>query len=546
MNWTKIQDLPYKFDEVLPTDRFDDVIKYCHNDVDATEQFFKKTKQLIELRFAQQAENPHLELFNKSDSSIGEALFLDLMSEKLQVEKKYLKKMQTHHTLIKLKDVILPYVNFITPEFNSVLEFFKEQEIETTNDVFKYNLKYKGLEFVYGVGGIHQSYDNKIIEGNDEYMLLDLDVKSYYPNLSIRNKFYPKHLSETFCILYEELYEKRKVIPKSNPQNTAIKLLLNSCYGKSGDKYSFLYDKFFQMCITVNGQLLLSMLIERLSLIEGVDIISSNTDGTTIRLHVSKKREVFDVWKWFEGITQLELEHVVYKKMFIRDVNNYGAIYLDGKVKLKGAFEINVEPHKNRSERIVQIAVKRYLVNNVPIEDTIKNHLSVGNYGDIENQGIYDFCVGKKIQSNQNYTIENEEGELLSNIKDKVIRFYVSSDGDYLKKNYSDGRKEITVGGNKMTMFMDYYDSKDYKVDYDYYIKQANKIIHNVDGTAERLENERRAEIARLKQEKEENDYTNYCLNKKPTTLQFERYGKPHIVAKLGEPKEIKQSKVKV
>jgi hypothetical protein len=232
--------------------------------------------------------------------------------------------------------------------------------------------------------------------------------------------------------------------------------------------------------------------------------------------------------------------------MFIRDVNNYGAIYLDGKVKLKGAFEIDVEPHKNRSERIVQIAVKRYLVNNVPIEDTIKNHLSVGNYGDIENQGIYDFCVGKKIQSNQNYTIENEEGELLSNIKDKVIRFYVSSDGDYLKKNYSDGRKEITVGGNKMTMFMDYYDSKDYKVDYDYYIKQANKIIHNVDGTAERLENERRAEIARLKQEKEENDYTNYCLNKKPTTLQFERYGKPHIVAKLGEPKEIKQSKVKV
>ena len=545
MNWKKIQDLPYKFDEVLSTDKFDDVISYCHNDVDATFEFLKKSQELVELRFAQQAENPHLELFNKSDSSIGEMLFLDMMSEKLQIEKKHLKKMQTHHKSIKLKDVILPYINFITPEFNSVLEYFKEQEIESTKGVFKHILTYDGMDYVFGVGGLHANRDNCVYEEDENNIILDIDFSSYYPNIAIRNKFYPKHLSESFCILYEELYEKRKLIPKSNPQNKSIKLLLNSCYGKSGDSYSFLYDKFFQMSITVNGQLILAMLCERLAQIEGVKVQMVNTDGACLVVPKNRKREVYNVCLWLEDLTKMELEYATYSKVFSRDVNNYGAIYTNGKVKLKGAFEIDVELHKNRSERIVQIAVKRYFVDNIPVEETIKNHLFVGNYDKIENQGIYDFCIGKKIQSNQNYTIEDSDGNIIKHIDDKVIRFYVSTDGDYLKKNYSDGRKEITVGGNKVTMFMDYYDSENYNIDYDYYINQANKIIHAVDGTEERLEQERREERERLKLQKEEENFKKFCLDKIPTQLQYNTYNRTWLQEKYGIPPEIRPSKTK-
>lgn len=545
MNWKKIQDLPYKFDEVLSVDKFDDVIEYCMNDVDATDEFFKKSQELIELRFAQHQENPHLMLFNKSDSSVGEALFLDLMCEKLVIEKSKLKKMQTHHTSIKLKEVILPYINFITPEFNSVLEYFKEQEIESTKGVFKHILEYDGMEYVYGVGGLHANRDNSIIEEDEENMILDIDFSSYYPNIAIRNRFYPKHLSEVFCDLYEELYEKRKLIPKSNPQNKSIKLLLNSTYGKSGDSYSFLYDKFFQMCITVNGQLILSMLCERLAQIEGVCIQMVNTDGASLILPRNKRREVYDVCLWLQDLTKMELEYATYSKTFSRDVNNYCSVYTDGKVKLKGAFEIDVEFHKNRSQRIVQIAVKRYFVNNVPVEETVRNHLKVGNYGKIENHGIYDFCIGKKIQSNQHYTLEKEDGELIRTVDDKVIRFYVSSNGDYLKKNYSDGRKEITVGGNKVKMFMDYYDSKDYDINYDYYINEAQKIIFEVDGTNAILEAERKALLEQKKREREEENYVKYCVEKIPTTRQFELYQKDWLIEKYGEPKEIKPSRTK-
>lgn len=99
-------------------------------------------------------------------------------------------------------------------------------------------------------GGLHAA-ENSIFQSDEDYLWILR--KNFYPNISIKNKFYPEHLSESFCILYEELFEKRKLIPKSDPQNTAIKLLLNATFGKAGDEYSFLYDKFFQMAITVNG-----------------------------------------------------------------------------------------------------------------------------------------------------------------------------------------------------------------------------------------------------------------------------------------------------
>jgi len=609
MNWKKVQDLPYKHDDVLTVDTFDFIIDYCKNDVDATYEFLTKCDKILELRFNQQQDYPDLNLLNKSDSSVGELLFLDLMSEKLQIKKSALKKKQTHRSKIYLKDVILPQIVFQTDIFKSVLDYFKSVVITSEESSFKHKVEYDGIDYVYGVGGLHASVSNKIIVPRKGYSLVDADVASYYPNLAIRNKFYPKHLSESFCELYEELYDKRKSIPKSNPQNKSLKLLLNSIYGKSGDIYSFVYDKFFQMCITVNGQLLLTMLAEALSLLEGVTVFYANTDGLTMEVRNDKKKEVHELCKKWEKFTQLELEYAVYKKMAIRDVNNFLAIDIHDNIKLKGAFEIDVDYHKNRSQRIVPIAVKRYLINNIPVEETVKQHLiHKKNYGDIENQGIFDFCIGKKIKSNQTYNLEKKLNRNLPNhetkeekkdfleinnweevernawrpkwtenktkgftdayralllelypeyqsvrkINDKVIRFYVSENGLRLNKNYSDGRREIIVGGNKVNIFMNYEEKENYEINYQYYIDEACKIIHDIDGTNEKIAQEetlkrkqereiKEQQRQKLIREKEESMFLKYCITEKgPTKKQYQKYAKDWLIQKYGEPVDIR------
>lgn len=246
------------------------------------------------------------------------------------------------------------------------------------------------------------------------------------------------------------------------------------------------------MSITLNGQLLLSMLCEQLADIS--QILQANTDGVTIKIHKSKMDRMYEICKEWEDLTQLELEYAEYSKMVIRDVNNYMAVYTNGKIKYKGTFEIDKEMkgelqyHKNHSNRIVPLAVKRYFVDNIPVETTIKNHLTVGDYDTIKNYGIYDFlaCVKAKNSPKKGkpeFILMNLKGE---KVLQSINRYYISTDGDTFIKRYKNGDIQQVEAhpergrGYKVTIMNKYFTSDNYNIDYSYYIKEANKIINNI------------------------------------------------------------------
>lgn len=56
---------------------------------------------------------------------------------------------------------------------------------------------------------------------------MTFDVKSLYPNISIRNNLFPLHLGNTFCEIYEDIYNERLKYPKSDSRNELYKLALN-------------------------------------------------------------------------------------------------------------------------------------------------------------------------------------------------------------------------------------------------------------------------------------------------------------------------------
>jgi len=109
----------------------------------------------------------------------------------------------------------------------------------------------------------------------------------FYPNLSIKNKLYPKHLDQTFCTIYEEIYNERREAKSKSKANKkdkisaavdgGLKLSLNSIFGKSNSQYSIVYDPLYTASITINGQLLLSLLAEKLSVFSQVFYL--NTDA---------------------------------------------------------------------------------------------------------------------------------------------------------------------------------------------------------------------------------------------------------------------------
>lgn len=228
-----------------------------------------------------------------------------------------------------------------------------------------------------------------------------------------------------------------------------------------------------QICI--NGQLLLAMLCERLSFIDSVELIQANTDGTTIRFKKNKRKQVEDVCQRWEKLTKLELEYAEYKKMVISNVNNYMAQYTNGKVKEKGGlYLIDSEPHKNKSQKIVRIALSKYFFEGIPIRETIENHINTSR------KAIYDYCIGKKVKWNQQFVLIKGMNE--ENINQKVIRYYITKEKATMMKKYNDGRIESVSKGYNARLFQQYEYKKDYGIDFEYYINEAYKVTTPFDG----------------------------------------------------------------
>ena len=327
-------------------------------------------------------------------------------------------------------------------------------------------------EYVFGVGGIHSSMKPTLVESDDEYVIIDLDVASYYPNLAIKNTLFPKHLSDQFCKTYEALYEERKTHAKGTPENSSIKLALNATYGNSNNQYSPFYDPQYTMAITVNGQLSLCMLLEQILKLDGATSVQSNTDGITFRVKRSDSDTVDELTREWEDVTKLEMERNDYSKMYIRDVNNYVAVYEgSGKVKSKGAYEITDQHHKNQSMRVVQKAVEAFLGKGTPVEEFIRNH-----------NDKYDFMSRVKLP--KAYKLVSVDDNDVEQKEQNVTRYYVSNSEKAktlikvmppLKDKTEDRRNNIEV--NRKTVVCN--DINDYigEIDYDYYIEQASKLV---------------------------------------------------------------------
>jgi hypothetical protein len=188
------------------------------------------------------------------------------------------------------------------------------------------------------------------------------------------------------------------------------------------------------------------------------------------------------VCEQWEKLTKLVLEHDEYSKMIIGDVNNYMAVYKNGKVKCKGRFEWeDLEKkkvamfHKNKSFLIIPKAIYAFFVHGTMPEDFVA-----------QNQNIFDYCGAVKAKGGW-YFEERKivNGEVVNNRLQKIIRYYIAEDGGKLVKCNKDGREIQVEAGqwlqttvNKLTKDDKPFD--DYNINLNYYIESIYKEITQI------------------------------------------------------------------
>lgn len=226
------------------------------------------------------------------------------------------------------------------------------------------------------------------------------------------------------------------------------------------------------MQVTINGQLMTMTLIEELEL-NGIHVISANTDGIVIKL----PRDKFDVYKditnrWNET-NKMGADYETYKIIVSRDVNNYFDIQEDGTVEYKGALDPKQylkELKKGYDMPIVAIAVFEYFVNNIPVMTTLRNH-----------KDILDFCKTQNVGRQFDVVYDVNENGVIKHIRSqRHVRFYVSTKGVIIQKeNKISGAKSKLAGGNPVCVLnsLDDLPIEERNINYGYYYNECYKII---------------------------------------------------------------------
>jgi len=539
MRMDNIAETPFEFDKALQENQIEQVEEYCKNDVLATEKLYFKSIAEIELR-EKLSKKYGKDFTNYSSPRIGETILIMEIVKKLGADIVYeyedtgygSKKRVPRNTkreFVVVKDTIFPYIQFQTEPFDRLLQYFKSkviydmrnafvklplEELEILKPFYKenlvrekqknLNLVYKGFQYDFGAGGIHGVTKPGIYESNEEYEIIDIDISSFYPNLAIQNRYYPAHLGEEFCDIYESIYEERKKYGKGTVENLAYKLALNGAYGKSNSAFSPLYDMQYTVTTTINGQLLICMLCE--SIVEELNdvvILQVNTDGITVKVHVRDMHMLWHLCYSWEEMSKLKLEYAFYKKMIIKDVNNYMAVKGNGQVKRKGTAFIydespsELELHKDFSMLAVQKAAEAFFIHGTPPEEFLAKH-----------DNVYDFFKRTKLNKGS-YLISrthDEQGDLSHDYTlQRITRYIVSGrsllhkerryskiagEGETLIKlmpslKHLEGAREINLESGWLCTPLN--DLSKFDEDYikglifqEYYVAEAKKIIDSV------------------------------------------------------------------
>lgn len=507
MDWHNIVDMPLHHTyEIVSLEEQEMIIQYCINDVKSTKAIMEKSKEQIKLRRSL-TEEYGVNLYSASEPKISKELFLLFLSQKTGIKKYELKGMRTIRQAIKVQGILLSYISFNRPEFQGLLDAFKKLVIdpENTKGAFKYTLKYRGVKTDFALGGLHGAKKAGVYEAEDGMIIMTSDVTSFYPNLAIRNKWAPAHIPKAeFCDQYEWFFEERKKIPKKDPKNYVYKIILNSTYGLSNEKDSFLYDPELTMRITINGQLSLAMLYEMLAEgVPGAIPLMQNTDGLEMMIPEKYKEKYLEICGEWEKLTQLQLEHDEYQKLILADVNNYIAVFTEREVdldkynqlksnphtvvredngkyyhtpiKCKGRFEFeDLALHKNKSGLIIRKAIYHYFINGVSPEDYLQ-----------ANRNIFDYCMGVKIKGNWEFISHSiVDGVPKLDKLQKTLRYYISHGPHKIVKHHKEDKRMIQVeSGQWMQTLLNEYKElpwEEYKVNDQYYLEKINEELKNI------------------------------------------------------------------
>jgi len=438
----RLQELPYHFDKALTKLESEHVRNYClGSDIVATELIFNELSEQFKLRY-DLSKKYGVDVRSKSDAQIAESVI------KAEIKRKTGKTVKLAGVQAGAKFQYQPpeFLKFDSVGMNTTFQTIEDMVFEITSEGklsmpdSLLNLEMQIGDNVYklGKGGLHSKEKCRSYKAINGMKLYDIDYESFYPKLIINSGLYPKAIGPIFLEIFEEIVNRRldakagakrikeqlkEIQDKLNAkyiglnleletfsaEADGLKITINGTFGKLGSRWSIMYAPDLLIQVTLTGQLLLLMLIERMEA-AGLQVVSANTDGIVLYIHESQHELMTKIRNEVSKEVSIKMEETEYKALYSADVNNYIAVKMDNKCKLKGRFSNPWNDkdmaifrfHKNPMRTICIEAIEKMLTENIPVEQTIRECTDLTKFicvrdvkGGAHKNGIY---LGKTVR----------------------------------------------------------------------------------------------------------------------------------------------------
>jgi hypothetical protein len=384
MGAPKLQDLPIAPEDNISPQQRVELRRYCKNDLDTTEALYRQLEPAIKLREQIGAQYGGIDLRSKSDAQIAEAVIKYRLHEYTGRTYKPRKVAVGHECRYEDPKIVSFQSEELQKVFHRILKtgfpVGSNGAVTMPEWLQKQRIKIGQTDYQMGIGGLHSCEKRQSVVAQDNQILADFDVASYYPSIILKLKLAPHGMGNDFLLIYQDIVTERLQAKARGDKLTAdtLKIVINGSFGKLGSMYSALYAPELMIQTTITGQLCLLMLIEWVESV-GAKVVSANTDGIVVLCDKAREKWLEEAMFDWMLTTSFELERADYRSIHSRDVNNYIAVKPDGKTKRKGVY---AEPvlSKNPDFTIVTDAVATFLSKGRPVEDTIRGSTDVRGF----------------------------------------------------------------------------------------------------------------------------------------------------------------------
>jgi hypothetical protein len=321
-----------------------------------------------------------------------------------------------------------------------------------------------------GMRAIEASARKGIYKADEDYDIINIDIRSAYPTVTVNFNYNPEHLdSIAFNQILKELIKLRFNIIDDPEATDNYKFILNNIIGRANSFESCLFDQLFYYKVILTTQLIMLEWFERLSELSDIQFIMINTDEITFRINKKLTDKAKLITNDIFNKYGLKYKVKYYSKLVFLNYAEYLGITVDNKIVDRGVFKLYKELNMDNSCRIIPYAIQQYFINGIKVSDTIKDHKDIKDFLIKQTfkrgtRAVYAYC-------NKYDVIEKSLG--------RIVRYYVSESGGGISVYKGDKPKRINEGVNCETLnIIDV--SKDinyYRINYNYYISKANEII---------------------------------------------------------------------